>query len=111
MTYNHTGAGNWITNTETGLTASDFVDVFEASTAFGGSGAIVNPDFSSSGAPIHFGYMRANCCGGFITLTHRIDNWSVTINAVEVSAPSGLAAIFYLGLFALAAARLREVRI
>lgn len=111
LTHSHAGPGNWVTAGASGLTATDFFDLLEAATSLGGSGTIINPDFSAGGAPIQFGYVRENCCCGDLLLTRGIDNWSVSVTAVEVSAPSGLAAVFCLGLFALAAARLREVRI
>lgn len=111
LTYNHAGSGNWVTASASGLTATDFFDILEAAPALGGSGAIINPDFSAGGTPIQFGYVRENCCGGDLLLTHGIDNWSVSITAIEVSSPSDLMAIFCLGLFGLAAVRLRTARI
>ena len=54
-----------------------------------------------------FGYMRTNCCGGDITTTHGIDNWSVTVNeAIEIAEP-GIAILFGFGLLGLGAIRRR----
>lgn len=104
MTYTHAGIGNWVDATLTGLTAADFQDPLQL-TALGGPGGISNPDFSAAGAEIFFGYLRLNCCGGDITTTHGIDNWSVTVNeAVEIAEPE-LAVLFGLGLLGLRVAR------
>lgn len=61
----------WTTITWTGLTAMDF-------TAVGG----VFPDFSASGAPIQFGYLRSslNDTVEYQSIEHGIDDWSVTIH-------------------------------
>jgi hypothetical protein len=50
----------------TSLTASDFAPA-------------PGPDFSATGAPLQFGYQRANSSRFPIVLTHGIDNWRVTI--------------------------------
>lgn len=65
-----TQADVWTTVTWTGLTAADF-------TAVGG----VLPDFSASGAPIQFGYLRSplNDTVEYQSIEHGIDDWSVTI--------------------------------
>jgi hypothetical protein len=56
-----------------GLTAADFSN---ANIPDGGS---IHPDFSTSGAPIAFGFVRSNTTSFSITTTHGIDNWSVAI--------------------------------
>lgn len=100
MTYTHSGAGNWVDAAMTGLTATDFIDPLQL-TALGGPGGAANPDFSASGSEIFFGYMRVNCCGGDITTTHGIDNWSVTVNtAIEIAEP-GLGVLFGAGFICL----------
>ena len=106
MTYSHSGIGNWVDATLTGLTETDFIDPLQL-TGLGGPGGTSNPDVSATGAEMFFGYMRSNCCGGDITTTHGIDNWSVTVNeAIEIAEP-GIAILFGFGLAGLGAIRRR----
>jgi hypothetical protein len=64
----------WETRERVGLRASDFVN---------SSGN--NPDFSASGAPVSFGYLRSNSNTSTqvpIELQHAIDNWRVVVHLV-----------------------------
>lgn len=80
--YTTTGSsGQWITNSATGLTAASFARL---------DGASGTPDFSSTGAPIRFGFVAANSNGGGpYTTTVDYDNWSVNI---IVPSPAGASA-------------------
>jgi len=64
---------DWETVSRTGLTAADFV----------GPGGVGNPDFSTAGSVLSFGYRRlhvhTNTEQG-IGSAHGVDNWSVTIH-------------------------------
>ncbi len=61
------------------LQASDFVEVIpSAITAEAAFDFASNPDFSATGAPIQFGYYRANGDNN-VSITGRLDNWSVNI--------------------------------
>jgi len=82
--------GTWTTFSLTGLNASNF-------TKIAGAGA-ANPDFSTSGAPIQFGYAitLGAGSGGATTIStlQGIDNFSVPVNYTEVASvpePSSLA--------------------
>ncbi len=78
-----TGTGaSFINHALTGLTAADFGLV--ALTSTNTCDPSVHPNFSAGGAPIQFGFFRANGTGpggGGYTLAAGIDNWSVTILA------------------------------
>ena len=72
-------AGNpavWTHKVFSGRTSSDFVNAIA-----GTSGAPLNPDFSSSGALIQFGYGTANGSDSVVPITtvSGIDNWAVTV--------------------------------
>jgi hypothetical protein len=78
--------GTWTNHALSGLTAADFGVVNVTSptpTIFDNT---QHPDFSAGGAPIQFGFFRANSTGvnqtGY-TLSAGIDNWRVTIAAVS----------------------------
>lgn len=93
----------WTTHALNGLTALDFglVNV-TASTIVD---MTQHPDFSASGAPIQFGYFRANGTGlggGGYTLTAGIDNWQITIAAAVASAPVPTLGAMELALLAIA---------
>jgi hypothetical protein len=68
---NDYGNTTWQTHALPNLAAIDF-------TEFAGS---THPNFSASGAPIHFGFFRFNAqTGSFpIVADHGIDNWSITV--------------------------------
>ncbi|MFI4953637.1 MAG: hypothetical protein ACHP7M_10905 [Burkholderiales bacterium] len=74
----------WTNHPLSGLAAADFG---LANVAADGSSLFDNtqhPDFSAGGAPIQFGFFRANGTslgGGGYTLAAGIDNWQVTIGA------------------------------
>jgi hypothetical protein len=64
----------WATTTQTGLVAASF----DAAAP-----GVQNPDFTGSGGPIEFGFVRANSTsvgGAGGTTVGGIDNWSVTVN-------------------------------
>jgi len=64
----------WETRERLGLRATDFVNA---------SGN--HPDFSPSGAPVSFGYLRSNSNTSTelpIELQHAIDNWGVVVHLV-----------------------------
>ena len=90
--YNH--ADEWLTASLLGLTAADFVDFLSFEFVVGGDGIFDNPDFSSSGNVIDFGFIRGDSNTGpneVFTIKHGIDNWSVTVNAVNpVPLPAAL---------------------
>jgi hypothetical protein len=66
----------WQTKSFTGLTADNFTALDDL---------VSHPDFSSAGSPIKFGYIRANTIFTTpATLSHGIDNWSVTISTVPI---------------------------
>ena len=72
-------AGNpvvWTHKTFSGLTATDFVNA-----SAGARTGPLNPDFSSSGAPIQFGYATANgsATGVPMTTVSGVDNWNVVL--------------------------------
>ena len=80
----------WTTFSLAGLTAADF-------TSFTGT----HPNFSATGDPMQFGYLRSNgLFNEVITNVHGIDNWTVTINPVPEPSSLYLAIIGGLGLIA-----------
>lgn len=72
----------WQNEGLTALTAVDFEEVAVTSTTL--SNPASHPDFSASGAPITFGYVRAKAFIG--TTTSFLDNWSVAIDEMPVAA-------------------------
>jgi len=68
-----TGDGTFTTTTWAGWTPTQWNE-----------SSFANPDFSETGAPIFFGYLRSNSneSGGGITNEHGIDNWSVELMPV-----------------------------
>ena len=79
----------WTTFSLTGLTATDF-----------GSSSGTHPNFSATGDPMQFGYLRSNGLFGLQTIVNGIDNWTVTINPVPEPSSLWLAIIGGLGLIA-----------
>lgn len=78
----------WSTIPLNGLTAADFALVMVTSTTLYDN--TQHPDFSAGGAPIQFGFLRANGTsvgGGGYTLAAGIDNWQITINAAPPPPP------------------------
>ena len=74
----------------TGLTAADF-GLVSLTTAGGTSDSTQHPNFSASGAPLQFGFFRANGSsngGAAYTLAAAIDNWQVSIFAAAPPASS-----------------------
>ncbi|PIV82101.1 hypothetical protein COW53_00740 [bacterium CG17_big_fil_post_rev_8_21_14_2_50_64_8] len=70
----------WQNEALTALTAADFEEVSVTSTTW--TNPASHPDFSASGAPITFGYVRAKA---FIGATESyLDNWSVAIDELPV---------------------------
>jgi hypothetical protein len=78
----------WTTHALSGLTTLDFGLVNVTATTI--VDMTQHPDFSAGGAPIQFGYFRANGTGsggGGYTLTAGIDNWQITIAAAVPVTP------------------------
>lgn len=79
----------------TGLAAASFSQVAVTTTGLFND---VHPDFSSNGAPIQFGFFRANGSGpsaGY-SLVGGIDNWQVTVTAAApqpTAAPADIPAL------------------
>jgi len=98
----------WQSFTLSDLVASDF----DTNPNFGLSGAISDgqtPDFNQSGDSITFGYALGNTIvgAGSLSVVHRADNWSVSVNPVPLP-PSGLLLFSALiGLFATKRAKRR----
>jgi hypothetical protein len=93
-----TGPGAaFVNHSLSGLTAADFGGVSLTGSTFVDNS--VHPNFSASGAPIQFGFLRANGTGpggiGY-TLAAGIDNWQVTITSAALP-PSGITTIPTLG--------------
>jgi len=88
-----TAFGTWATTTQTGLLAGQFDAL---------APGVQNPDFSVAGAPLEFGFFRANSTsvgGGGGTTHGGIDNWTVALTvdgAVATTASSwgGVKALF-----------------
>ncbi len=71
-----------------GLTSADFARVAVTTTTLFDN--TQHPDFSGAGAPIQFGFYRANGSGpspGY-TLVAGIDDWQLAINAAPVTVPT-----------------------
>jgi len=89
---------NWMTDTKTGLTAVSFIRM---------DSVAGNPDFSTSGSPITFGFVTANSGGNTIQVGY--DNWSTTLTTASDPVPEpGTFALF--GLAALGAYVIRRRR-
>jgi PEP-CTERM motif-containing protein len=75
-----TTTSSWTSHVIASLEASDFGKIF-------GSGPS-NPDFSSTGTPVFFGYYAGNgtAFGATSTLSG-LDNWLVTVNQIENRVP------------------------
>ncbi len=71
---------NWTTAQLSLIDAAEFGEV--ALAQFAVHDLSSNPDFSTSGAPIQFGYARANSISA--TRTGRIDNWTFGVNTEVV---------------------------
>ncbi|MEO8431178.1 MAG: hypothetical protein ABI592_06675 [Acidobacteriota bacterium] len=71
-----------------GLTAADFARVAVTATSFFDN--TLHPDFSASGAPIQFGFYRANSAGAGVnyTLVAGIDDFSLAINPAPTTVPT-----------------------
>jgi hypothetical protein len=85
----YSGFSNWQANPAGGLVAADFFEIDNAGNLFAGN----NPDFSTSGGTMQFGFYRSNSSGNQTSGTFNsecgIDNWSV--NIVTVPTPGSLA--------------------
>jgi hypothetical protein len=85
-TYSISTANAWVSRAFIGMTASSFVKS-------AGAGPL-NPDFSSSGSAITFGYLTGNGSGvlnAFSTTTSGVDNYAAVVN--QQSAPEPAAAL------------------
>jgi hypothetical protein len=70
----------WTHKSKAGITAADLYELNDAGQLF-----TSHPDFSATGAPIQFGFLRANSNGnggGAYTLSGAIDNWFVRVNSI-----------------------------
>ena len=79
---------SWNTYSDSDLTASEFAvyggDFDEATL-----GGFLTPDFSATGAPITFGYMRMNSTVGGSAFVHgQMDNYSVSVTHNLIPEPS-----------------------
>ena len=74
----HGGGGGWITDSGSGLTASDFTEV----------GGLAHPDLSR---PFAFGYSATTVAGGPTVTVSGVDNYLVTVTTTSVPEPSMLA--------------------
>jgi hypothetical protein len=88
-------AGNpaWTWYAFTGLTAGAFLEVVNAPTYGGVVVPGSNPDFSTAGSNIQFGYIVLNGFSGTVSATTGIDNWNVTVTN-DVPEPGSLAMAF-----------------
>jgi hypothetical protein len=95
-----TGPGlSFAPHAASGLTANDF-GLVAVTTGGQLANPAVHPNFSSSGLPIQFGFLRANGSsngGAGYTLAAAIDNWQISIFAAAAPPPSPGAAIPTLG--------------
>jgi len=83
---NATGTNfNWFTLTLSNLSASQFIRVVPFASCGNESDPSSHPDFSASGSPIEFGFVRANSQidgQGAYDITAALDNFHVTVNGV-----------------------------
>lgn len=84
----------WQPNAAPGLTASDFWRIDLAGNLFSGS----NPDFTTSGGVMTFGFWRGNSGNSSYQTDCGIDNWRVEI--IPVPGPTGSAVLALSGLVA-----------
>lgn len=82
-------SAGWSTKSSTGLTAADFGRLTATLTVIPGD----NPDFTTSGAPLQFGYAHLYAAEASETAISDIDNWSVTIDSVGVIGECGPGAV------------------
>ena len=73
------GVGNsWTSFSHAGLSSTNFHEIFNSG-SYPHFNASSNPDFSSTGSNIRFGYVVANGFSGAINGNTGIDNWNVAI--------------------------------
>ena len=99
-------SATWTNHPLSGLTAVDFGLVNVAADGSSFFDNTQHPNFSGGGAPIQFGFFRANGTslgGGAYTLTAGIDNWQITIGAAPPPPPVILTPVPTLSAWALAA--------
>lgn len=84
------GPGNfsWTSLSQVGLGATDFGELVGMNYA-----PTSHPDFSASGSPLQFGYVRANSYSFSSSLGHAIDNWSFTLETTPIPEPATLSAL------------------
>ena len=84
---NATGTNfNWSTLSLSNISASQFIRVVPFGSCGNESDPSSHPDFSASGAPIEFGFVRANSQidgQGAYDITAALDNFHVTVNGVN----------------------------
>ncbi len=71
-----------------GLTSADFARLINSASPTVFLDNTQHPDFSGSGAPIQFGFLRANSATGPYTLVAGINDWAITINAAPSTVPT-----------------------
>ncbi|MBX3390195.1 MAG: hypothetical protein KF691_12175 [Phycisphaeraceae bacterium] len=84
----------WQSNSAPGLLAGDFWELTNTGNLISSS----NPDFSTSGGIMQFGFWRGNSGNSSIQTDCGIDNWRVEI--IPVPAPAGAGALAMAGLIA-----------
>lgn len=93
-TYNANSLTSWNTYSDSSLTTAE-LGVYGGESDEAAAGGFETPDFSASGAPITFGYMRLNSTVGGSAFVHGfMDNYSVTVEHNLVPEPSSFALVF-----------------
>ena len=86
--YNANSLTSWNSYSDTDLTAAEF-GVYGGDLDEATLGGFLTPDFSASGAPITFGYMRLNSTVGSSAFVHgQMDNYSVVVTHNLIPEPS-----------------------
>lgn len=104
--YNANSLTTWNTYSDTNLTNAELA-VYGGESDEASAGGFETPDFSASGAPITFGYMRLNSTVGSNVFVHGfMDNYSVTVEHNLVPEPT-LSVLVLMGAAAFTARRRR----
>ncbi|WP_269539990.1 PEP-CTERM sorting domain-containing protein [Cerasicoccus fimbriatus] len=86
--YNANSLTDWNNYSDSDFTIGELA-VYPGEQDEAAAGGFETPDFSASGAPITFGYMRLNSTVGAAAFIHGfMDNYSVTVDHVLVPEPS-----------------------
>lgn len=98
--YNANSLTSWETYSDSDLTVGELA-VYGGEADEAAAGGFLTPDFSATGAPITFGYMRLNSTVGSNAFVHGfMDNYSVTVEHPLVPEPSVIALVLGGMLFA-----------